>query len=241
MSRRRMGCAAALIGGCALAAACGSALAQATLGAKHDNKAPIEITADSLEVEQDKQLATFRGNVDAIQAEIRLRADTLVVHYRPKEQSQAPAAAKAAPPKPPSAAGGAPASGSDPFTSGAITHIDAVGHVVVTSPMETAQGDTGFYDVDKQLIDLQGSNVVLTRCQDVLKGKHAIMHLDTGQSTLDTAPGQRVYGLFVPQQNGAAPPAGPQPACPETTQTTSAAKSAKTTKIAKTPVTGAGK
>ena len=210
MRRRGTGLAAAVIVGLALAS--GAAQAQATLGGKHDSKAPIEITADSLEVEQDKQLATFRGSVNAIQAEIRLRADTLVVHYRQKDQTPANAKAGAAKPTTATTAGG----GSDPFTSGAISHIDAIGHVVVTSPTETAEGDSGFYDVDKQLIELEGDNVILTRCQDVLKGKKAVMHLDTGESTLDTAPGQRVYGLFIPQQNGTAPPSGPQPACPPT-------------------------
>jgi lipopolysaccharide export system protein LptA len=210
MRRRGSGLAAAVLVGLALAA--GAARAQATVDGKHDNKAPIEITADSLEVQQDKQLATFRGNVNATQAEIRLRADTLVVHYRQKEPTPANGKAGAAKPNQATTAGG----GSDPFTSGAISHIDAIGHVIVTSPTETAQGDSGFYDVDKQLIELEGNNVILTRCQDVLKGKKAVMHLDTGESTLDTAPGQRVYGLFIPQQNGAAPPAGPQPACPQT-------------------------
>lgn len=232
MSLARMGLVSALVGGLAVAA--GAALAQATLGAKHDNKAPIEISADSLEVEQDKQRATFRGNVDATQAEIRLRADTLIVHYRPKDQIPK-TSGKTAAAKP--AADGAATGGSDPFSSGAISHIDAVGHVVVTSPQETAQGDSGFYDVDQQTIELTGSNVILTRCQDVLRGKRAVMHLDTGQSTLDTAPGQRVYGLFVPEQKGAqAASSGPQPACPETAQTTPPAPRAKTGKAP-----GAGK
>jgi lipopolysaccharide export system protein LptA len=232
--------AVATLGGLALAAG-GAGLAQTALGGKHDNKAPIEIKADSLEVEQDKQLATFRGNVDATQAEIRLRADTLVVHYRPKDQvpnaSGKAQPAKAAKPAP--AADGTANASSDPFTSGAISHIDAIGHVVVTSPEETAVGDTGFYDVDKQLIELEGSNVILTRCQDVLKGKKAIMHLDTGQSFLDTAPGQRVYGLFIPEQKGAqVPSSGPQPACPEPPQ---AAPAKPSKPLKKTPVAGAGK
>jgi lipopolysaccharide export system protein LptA len=42
---------------------------------------PIEIVADSLTVAQEQRLATFAGNVDAIQGELRLRADRLLVYY----------------------------------------------------------------------------------------------------------------------------------------------------------------
>jgi lipopolysaccharide export system protein LptA len=43
---------------------------------------PVEIVSDSLVVEQEKQLATFTGNVDAVQGEMRLRADKLLVYYQ---------------------------------------------------------------------------------------------------------------------------------------------------------------
>jgi len=191
----------------ALAATAAPAVAQLTLAGKHNSKAPIDITADNLEVEQDKQIATFRGSVVATQEEVKLRADTLIVHYRQKGEIPQ-SAAKPAGTKTAAAAGAS----SDPFTSGAISHIDAIGHVVVTAPNQTGEGDSGFYDVDKQMIELDGSHVVLTQCQNVLEGKRAVMHLDTGESTLDTAPGQRVHGLFVPQQKG--PNQNQASACP---------------------------
>ena len=49
---------------------------------------PIEITADSLEVEQANQLAIFEGNVQVVQGNIRMRAAKLVVHYADKSQSK---------------------------------------------------------------------------------------------------------------------------------------------------------
>ena len=57
-------------------------LAWAQVGTGYDTSLPIEITADSLEVQQEEQLAVFTGNVDAVQGELNLRADRLVVHYR---------------------------------------------------------------------------------------------------------------------------------------------------------------
>ena len=106
---------------------------QLELGGSHDANLPIEITADSLEVQQEQQLAIFRGTVDAVQGEMNLRADVLVVHYRPREDNQ-----------------------------NSISLIEAEGSVFVSSPTEMAQGDRGTYDVDAQVVTLDGA-VVLTQ------------------------------------------------------------------------------
>ena len=47
-----------------------AALAQPAGFAGHDDDAPIEITADALEVRQRESVATFTGDVDAVQGEI---------------------------------------------------------------------------------------------------------------------------------------------------------------------------
>jgi lipopolysaccharide export system protein LptA len=156
-----------------------------TLGRPHDSSQPIEITADSLEVIQPQQLAIFKGNVDAVQGDLRLRADTLKVHYRQRPAGQ-PAAAGAA---------------ANPPTS--IHRIDAVGRVFISSPEETARGDVGVYDVDNRSITLEGQ-VVLTRGDNVLRGNRATMDLASGRSTMVPTTGERVHGLFVPNRT---PPA----------------------------------
>ena len=97
----------------------GPALPQIDLTKGHDGSAPIEITSDTLDVKQDEQLAIFRGNVDAIQGEMNLRADVLNVHYR-----------------------------SDAEGNNSISLIVAVGNVFLTPPTEMAQGDRGVYDID---------------------------------------------------------------------------------------------
>lgn len=143
---------------------------------QHDTDQPIEINADSLEVEQNQQVATFRGNVDAIQGQIRLRADELKVHYRNGGDDSA------------SAAG----------TAGAIVRIDAVGNVFVSSPTETAQGNVGVYDIDNREITLTGQ-VVLTRGDNVLRGERLVLNMATGRSRIESG-GERVRGIFVPSQ-----------------------------------------
>ena len=150
------------------------ALAQLDIGGRHNANQPIEITADSLEVQQEKQLAIFRGNVEAVQGDMNLRADVLVVHYRPREDNQ-----------------------------NSISLIEVEGNVFLSSPKEMAQGDRGIYDVDAERIELDGS-VVLTQGENVIRGDHLELNLATGQSkmaSVASADGskQRVKALFVPE------------------------------------------
>ena len=142
------------------------ACAQATT---HDTSLPIEITADSLEVTQKERLAVFRGNVDAVQGRMKLTASEIRVRYR---------------------------SGSGGESVGAISRIDATGGVRFATPSETAEGDTGVYDVDARRITLTGS-VVLTRGDNVLRGEKLTLDLATGRSRIESS--ERVRGLFQPK------------------------------------------
>jgi lipopolysaccharide export system protein LptA len=167
---------------------------------------PIEIASDTLEVQQDKQLAIFRGNVDAVQGDTRLRSAELFVYYRERSNPQGQAAG-AKPAQPPASGGGPDAS--------SITKIEAKGDVFVSTPQERGQGDFGVYDVDKKTITLTG-NVVLSNDQGTVRCARAVMYQDTGRSTCDPISGGRVRGVFVPKSDekpaaGTAPKAGDKP------------------------------
>lgn len=165
------------------------AAAQVMPRLSQDSKQPIEISADKLEVQQQQRLAIFSGNVDARQGEIRLRADTLRVHYADNTPGQRNSEAQS------------------------ISRIDAVGNVFFSSQKETAQGEQGVYDVDRGTVTMSGA-VVLTSGESVIRGTRLVMNLNTGTSTMDEAPTAsgkpgRVRGLFVPSQ---APAPAQQPA-----------------------------
>src|SRR3546814_6194619 len=49
----------------------GPAYAQVSLDKNRNTNQPININSDTLEVQQDKQLAIFRGKVDAVQGDTR--------------------------------------------------------------------------------------------------------------------------------------------------------------------------
>lgn len=171
--------------------------AQAQLSDKHDNKQPVEISSDSLEVLQHENKAIFKGNVVAVQGDMRLKSDVMIVHYKQKsEQTSAP---KQAAPAAPAAQG----------QMGAITLIEVQGHVLAATPQESATGDKGDYDVPSKMLHLFGSNVTLTRDKNILKGTALEYNMATGRSVLTnnggtvsgssgSAPGGRVRGVFVP-------------------------------------------
>ena len=164
---------------CAVIATCFVSFAQTTSFSQLDKEKPIEIMADSLEVKQDQKTAVFQGNVEAIQGNMQLRANELIVHYRDDSGNG--------------------------HTVNSITRINAKGSVFMTSESETAQGDFGLYDVEKGIMTLT-ENVVLTRENNVIRGNRLILNLVTGQSKIDggldtTHSNGRVKGLFVPKHS----------------------------------------
>jgi lipopolysaccharide export system protein LptA len=165
-----------------------------------NSKLPIEISSDSLEVLQRENKAIFSGNVIAVQGTVRLKSDKMIVHYKQKSQQPQPAPA-AKPSATPSA------------DMGAITQIEVEGHVLIATPQESAQGDKGDYEVATRTIHLFGSNVVLTRDKNIMRGTALEYNMETGRSILTNgtdlvsgkSTGTRVRGVFVPNQENNAP------------------------------------
>src|SRR5215213_9432160 len=108
----------------------------------HNSDAPVDVTADRIEVQDRADRAIFAGNVHVTQAELSLDTARLTVAY----------------------------SGGQSQPGGVqIRRLDAAGGVVVHSPSETAKGDFGIYDLDRKLITLIG-NVQLARQQNLVSG-----------------------------------------------------------------------
>ena len=167
----------------------GAQTAAAPAGGAGGGDEPIEISSDRLVLEQNQQLATFTGNVDAVQGETTLRTDKLRVFYFSDEERQANTSQQS------------------------VKRLEAEGNVLVTKPGETAEGDNGVYDLVTGKMVLTG-NVVLTQGKSVVKGDRLDVDNNTGVSVVSVNPtvagakgSQRVRALFVPE-----PKPQPQPA-----------------------------
>ena len=93
----------------------------------HNADAPVDVTADRIEVQDRSDRAIFAGNVHVKQAALTLDTARLTIAYS-------------------GGSGGVQ-----------IRRLDAAGGVVVRSPSETGRGDFGIYDLDRKLITIIGN------------------------------------------------------------------------------------
>jgi lipopolysaccharide export system protein LptA len=86
-----------------------------------NDKQPIEITADQLEVVQPNRQAVFRGNVVAQQGAVSIRANTMVVWYRTGADKQG--------------------------AQGSVSRIEVRDNVALITAQESARAAQGVYNV----------------------------------------------------------------------------------------------
>jgi lipopolysaccharide export system protein LptA len=171
---------------------------------------PIQIDAASLEMRDKKKEATFSGNVKVVQGDTTMTSKTLVVFYEssggangsgtngsttaaPAQPANAKAGAKAAP--------GAPMQSATPGPGGAssIKRLEARGNVVVTQKDQVVTGETAIFDTKANLITMLGG-VVLTQCQNVLRGDRLMVDMTTGVSRVESDSGH--VQALLPQGSG---------------------------------------
>ncbi|WP_456793344.1 LptA/OstA family protein [Bradyrhizobium sp. USDA 4506] len=198
-----------------------SGVPNAMQGFSQNRDQPIQIEAASLEMRDKKKEATFAGNVKVVQGDTTMTSKTLVVFYEDKS-TQAPAPAPAST-KGAAAKGAAPMQTATPGPGGAssIKRLEAKGNVVVTQKDQVVTGETAIFDTKTNLITMLGgggSQVVLTQCQNVLRGDRLLVDMTTGVSRVEADNG-KVQGLFIQSPGGqsgkcgtpAAPGSAPAP------------------------------
>lgn len=167
------------------------------------------ITArDSLEYWSQRRMAVARGGAVIVDRQDgrRITADTIVAYFL--EDPASPAAAQ------PAAARARTPSGSEVPGAGRLDRVEAFGNVEIRTPLEVVRGDRAAYSAATGLARLLGE-VRITRGDNQLNGREAIVNLTTGVARLVAAPGGRVQGLVMPQQQqGAAGGSAAQPPLP---------------------------
>jgi lipopolysaccharide export system protein LptA len=172
----------ALAGGAAVPRALAAA-APGGGGPFGSGNAPIDISADELEVLDAESRAVWRGNVEAVQGTNRLRAPVLNIYY-----AQRGAGGQSVP-----GAGG-----------GEIRRMEAEGPVYYVTPQQNARSDHAVYEAGTNTIVMTG-NVVLVQDKNVVQGARLVIDTRTNKATLTPAarglnqPG-RVRGVFYPSQ-----------------------------------------
>jgi lipopolysaccharide export system protein LptA len=156
---------------------------------------PVDIEADTLEVDDKKKTAVFRGNVSATQGDVNLKSKEVYVTYTARENKTASAASSDT--AGPQFGGG----------SSEITQIDAKGNVFVTTKANSGQqaqqakSDWAIFDVRKQQVTL-GGDVVLAQGENVIRGSKLVIDLTTGLSRFENPGGAggpgRMQAIFTP-------------------------------------------
>lgn len=123
---------------------------------------PIRVNADSSQILERDRRVLMIGNVDIIQGDARLRADTVTLFY------------------------GANSSGNTGIggSFGEIEQMRAEGEVFYVTSDLKARGDVGTYNAQTDTITLTGQEVVLIRCEDVARGTELEINVAQGRTTL---------------------------------------------------------
>ena len=163
---------------------------------------------DSLEYWSQRRMAVARGNAVVVtQDGRRISADTLVAYML---DDPAPGAAPATPatrvnqPRPGTEGAAAPPPG-----QGRIDRVELFGNVEIRTETEVVRGERGVYSAGTGQARLLG-DVRITRGENQVNGREALVNLNTGISRIVSAPGERVRGLIVQQQQPTPAAANPQ-------------------------------
>lgn len=138
-----------------------------------NDKKPVEIYANALEVRDKDGIAIFRGNVSVVQGKWRLQTSKLVVYYDKENEAVDINQAKKK------------SALSIGFGSTGFRKMEASGKVYIKIGAQIATGDKGFFDGKSNTMVLTGDNVVLIDGDNVATGCKLTLNMETGKASLE--------------------------------------------------------
>ena len=147
----------------AAAALLATALAIGGAQAQIQGDAPVDITADIFEGFNNQGLAVWRGAVEVVQQQSRLRCSEMRAQF---------------------ARTGAAAQPGVGASWGDIQTLTCSGPVYYVTPTQSARGDSAVYEGASETITMTG-NVVVTQGQNVATGDRAVINTRTNDSRLE--------------------------------------------------------
>lgn len=125
-------------------------------GLRQDTSAPVEVTADSLQVSQADGAATFQGNVLVVQGDLRMTAGAVRVIYATETSAE----------------------------GGRISELRATGGVTFVTPNEAAEAQEAVYDIGSGELVMTG-DVLLTQGPTALAAESMTVDLRSGTGLLE--------------------------------------------------------
>ena len=150
----------------------------------HNSTAPMNFSADHIELQDKANRAVLTGNVVVKQAEMTLNSARMTVAYTGQIVDGSPQ----------------------------VSRLDASGSVTVTRPDQTARSNFAVYDLNKRVVTMLGA-VTLIQGGNTVNGGRLTINLDTGRAVIDgnsvgggatgtKSSGGRVSGTFsVPKRD----------------------------------------
>jgi len=169
-----------------------------------NSDAPVDISADQLEVVNTQCLATYRGAAEAMQDTARLRADVLKIFYKTRQAPTGPQTSAA------QAAGATGAMGGK--CDSQLDRMEAAGTVYYVTPQQRVRGDSAVYEAGSDTLTLTG-DVIAIQGQNVLRGSKLVIRISTGDAQMQSGgkgKGGRVRTVIYPNQQPAGAAAAPR-------------------------------
>lgn len=136
-------------------------------------KGPVDVEANSMEIDEANNLATFRGNVIAVRDGERMEADVMVVHYSDTKKADG-------------------SSGTE------VSTLDSTGNVRITTKTQVITGEWSKMNVKANTL-VVGGNVRVVQGKTVLTGPKMDVDLNTNNTVISGGGSGRVKGIFVPK------------------------------------------
>jgi len=142
-----------------------------------NNRVPIHVTSDTLDVDNRAKTFDFKGNVRAVQDETVITSERLLVQYQ-----QA-------------------ATGADQRSeSTQIKSMEATGNVVIVFGKRTARAEKAIYDSASETLELVGNDASVTEGPNSIRGTKITLYRQADRIKVEGSAGKRVEAVFFPAQ-----------------------------------------
>ncbi len=144
----------------------------AAVGAAEADK--IQVSADSLDINNEDNYAEFIGSVKAVHKDMTIDSDRLKVYYDKKSEN----------------------SGASAQDEGSIKKIIAEGNVIIVSDGRTANSQKAVYMTKNGMLILTGKDARITNEQNYITGSKIIFNRSSGNVKVFGKPDRRVKAIF---------------------------------------------